>query len=156
MSLLTFGPNCFADVVTSVGAGQVTQLIKNRWEKYDFFPSSALPEELAQRGFEEDMDFPGYYFREDGMLVWKAMGQFTTDFVSEVYESDLDVAQDEVLQSWAKETTDPDRGAVNGFPTHFNDRATLAKTMQTLWWICSGLHAAVNYPQYDVSVQSLP
>ena len=149
LSLLDFGPNSFADVITSVGAGQIMQLIKNRWEKYDFFESSALPNELANRGFEEHMDFPGYYYRSDGMELWTAIGGFTAGFVAEVYESDEAVAADETLQEWAAETTDPDRAAVNGFPTQFKDRATLARTMQTMWWVASGLHAAVNFPQYD-------
>ena len=84
------------------------------------------------------------------MELWNAMGDFITDFVNEVYSSDEEVANDQVVKDWAFETTAPDRGAINGFPKQFNDRATLVRTMQTMWWICSGLHAAVNFPQYDV------
>mmetsp|Transcript_4663 Transcript_4663/g.8089 ORF Transcript_4663/g.8089 Transcript_4663/m.8089 type:complete len:252 (-) Transcript_4663:1140-1895(-) len=129
------------------------QLNKNRWEKYHFFESSALPDELANRGFDPDHKFPGYYYRKDGMLLWNAMGDFIADFLTEVYgpveQQDAAIAADPVLQEWATETTAKDRAAINGFPTEFKDRVTLIKTMQTMWWICSGLHAAVNFPQYD-------
>lgn len=127
------------------------QLIARYWSTYDFFKSSALPDELASRGFEADLNMPAYLYRKDGMVVWDAYGEFATDFVNEIYKDDQEVAKDTILQEWAEETCDPKRAAVKGFPTRFEDKATLVKTLQTLWWICSGLHAAVNFPQYEVS-----
>ena len=125
------------------------QLIGKMWSRYSFFEKSAFPSELASRGFDEDFDMPTYLYREDGTKLWNAYGKFATDFVDELYPSHGDVAADTVLQDWAIETTDLDRGAVPGFPTSFEDKGTLALTLQTLMWISSGLHAAVNFPQYD-------
>ncbi len=92
---------------------------------------------------------PAYLYREDGMKLWNAIGTFAKDFVDEIYDSDEDVASDKAVQDWAKETTDPDKGAIKGFPTSFEDKATVVKVLQTLMWMTSGLHAAVNFPQYD-------
>jgi len=119
------------------------------WSRYSFFESTGLPNELASRGFTEDVQIPAYLYREDGMKLWNAIGGFATDFVDEVFDSDEAVASDEVVQEWAKETTDPDRGAVKGFPTSFEDKETVAKVLQTIMWMTSGLHAAVNFPTYD-------
>lgn len=125
------------------------QLIGKMWSRYSFFEKSSLPNELASRGFTEDIKIPTYLYREDGMKLWNAIGDFATDFVDEIFDSDEAVALDEVVQEWAKETTDPDKGAVNGFPTSFEDKETVACVLQTIMWVTSGLHAAVNFPQYD-------
>ena len=150
-TLASFGPESFGDTVTSVGVGQFMQLILNYWKKYDFFESSALDRELASRGFSEDFDIPCYHYRTDGLMLWSAYARFARSFVDEVYESDEQVKNDSVLQEWARETTDPNGAAIAGFPKSFDDKETLASTLQTLFWVCSGLHAAVNFPQYDVS-----
>jgi len=148
-TLAGYGAESFGDTQSSVGVGQFMQLIGKMWSRYSFFEKSALPNELANRGFDGDFDMPCYLFREDGMKHWNAYGDFATDFVNEIYDSDEAVAADAVVQEWAEETTDPDRGAVPGFPTSFEDKKTLAYVMQTFMWMTSGLHAAVNFPQYD-------
>ena len=125
------------------------QLIGKMWSRYSFFEKSSLPNELASRGFTEDVQIPAYLYREDGMRLWNAIGDFATDFIDEIFDSDEAVASDEVVQEWAKETTDPDKGAVNGFPTSFEDKETVARVLHTIMWVTSGLHAAVNFPQYD-------
>lgn len=125
------------------------QLIGKMWSRYSFFEKSSLPNELASRGFTEDVKLPAYLYREDGMKLWDAIGDFAKDFVDEIFDSDEAVASDEVVQQWAKETTDSDKGNVPGFPKSFEDKETVAKVLQTLMWVTSGLHAAVNFPQYD-------
>jgi hypothetical protein len=52
------------------------QLIDRYWKDYDFFKSSALPDELESRGFEEDLDMPAYLYRKDGMMLWNAYERF--------------------------------------------------------------------------------
>jgi len=148
-SLVKYDANAFGDYQSPVGVGQVMQLINKMWSRYSFFESTGLPNELASRGFTEDIQIPAYLYREDGMKLWNAIGGFATDFVDEIFDSNEAVASDEVVQEWAKETTDPDKGAVKGFPTSFEDKETVAKVLQTIMWMASGLHAAVNFPQYD-------
>ena len=65
--LFTSYPRSFADEFISVGTGQLSQLIQNRWKEYDFFVNAHLPNELRRRGFDDDFDLPGYLFREDGL-----------------------------------------------------------------------------------------
>ncbi|KAL7572587.1 hypothetical protein ACA910_000403 [Epithemia clementina (nom. ined.)] len=148
-TLAEFGPDSFGDHQSSVGVGQFMQLIMRYWKSYDFFKSSALPDELESRGFDSSVDLEGYYFRTDGMELWNAYGTFAKNFLDEIYTDDAAVASDPILQEWSDETRAESKGRIKGFPEKFEDKATLVKTMQTLWWICSGLHAAVNFPQYD-------
>eukprot|EP00536_Pseudo-nitzschia_multiseries_P018055 jgi/Psemu1/248525/estExt_Genewise1.C_20950002 len=148
-SLASYKALSLGDELSSVGVGQYLQLFLKKWQKYDFFTHSGLPTELESRGFTEDFDMPCYLFREDGMKLWNAYTKFAKDFVDECYASDDDLAMDEVVQEWARETSYADRGAVPGFPTSFTDKATLAKALQTIMWMTSGQHAAINFPQYD-------
>jgi len=148
-SLAKFGPSAWGDLQSSIGIGQFMQINNNWWKTYDFFESSGLPQELASRGFDEDFEMPAYLFREDGLKVWDAYGSFASDFVDELYDTDADVANDVIIQEWAEETVASDRGAVPGFPASIRDKDTLVKVMQILMWIPGGLHAAVNFPQYD-------
>jgi arachidonate 15-lipoxygenase len=119
---------------------------------YSFFESSGFSPELEKRGFDASFDIPCYLFREDGKLIWEAYGEFAAKFVDELYATDEEVKADAGLQEWADETTGD--AAVNGFPESFEDKQTLVKTLQTLGWI-SVNHAAVNFPQYDVSSMPL-
>ncbi|KAK1734478.1 lipoxygenase [Skeletonema marinoi] len=143
MSLASFGPNFlgnpFGDYQPSVGTGQFMQLIEKMWSRYSFFESTGLPNELASRGFTEDVQIPAYLIVE---CDWRLCDRL-------FFDSDEAVASDEVVQAWATESTDPEKGAVNGFPTSFQDKETVAKVLQTIMWMTSGLHAAVNFPQYD-------
>lgn len=79
------------------------------------------------------------------------MGEFTANFVDEVYPTDEDVARDSVVQAWATEMTDSSKAGVRGFPTAFKDKATLALAMQCMWWVASAFHGAINTSQFDVS-----
>lgn len=148
-TLASYDKNAFGDHQSSSGVGQLMQLVNKMWSRYDFFEKSSLPNELAKRGFDEDFDMPGYYFREDGLKIWTVLGTFVKDFVDEFYASDADVVADKLVQEWATESSSPDRAAVPGFPKSFKDKATLVLTLQTMMWVSSGLHGAVNTPQYD-------
>jgi arachidonate 5-lipoxygenase len=148
-TLAGFSAGAFGDEQSSIGVGQFMQINRNWWSTYNFFESSGLPSELASRGFDKDFDMPPYLFREDGMQLWDAYGEFAADFVNEIYKSDAEVNEDDDIQAWAKETSAFDKAAVPGFPATIKDKVTLVNILQTLMWIPSGLHAAVNFPQYD-------
>jgi hypothetical protein len=136
-------------MLSSIGIAHYLQINLKWWKTYDFFKSSGLPTELESRGFDDDFDLPCYLFRKDGLRLWEAYGEFASDFVDSIYDTDADVANDKDVQDWAEETVASDKAAVPGFPAVIKDKATLVKIMQTIMWTTSGQHAAVNFPQYD-------
>ena len=148
-TLASYQEDSFGDYTSSVGVGQFMQLIKKYWSQYEFFKDSHLLNELESRGFDKDFDMPCYLYREDGRKIWEAYGNFARNFIDATYVSDAAVKADKGLQRWAKEMTQ--KACVPGFPDHFEEKETLALTLQTLGWI-SVQHAAVNFPQYDVSI----
>jgi hypothetical protein len=125
------------------------QLIEKYWSQYDFFKDSHLLNELESRGFDQEFDMPCYLYREDGRKIWEAYGNFSRNFIDATYLSDSEVKEDKGLRLWTKEMRQ--KACVPGFPDHFQDKETLALTLQTLGCI-SVQHAAVNFPQYDVSI----
>lgn len=153
-ALFPLEPLGFGDIVSSVGSGQALQLMANQRLSYDFFNSSALPLNLEMRGLGREFSgIPGYYFREDGLKLWDAYGAFVAAFVDEVYVTDENVTGDMILQEWAMEVSDPRLGNVRGFPASFSDKATLTLTLQSILWVAGGLHAALNFPQFNVRGQ---
>eukprot|EP00968_Pinguiococcus_pyrenoidosus_P016160 scaffold1528_cov198-Pinguiococcus_pyrenoidosus.AAC.13 len=124
-------------------------MIQNWWETYDFM-TSGFDDDLRRRGFNPDGDaLAGYLYLEDGAKIYKLLGDYATSFVNAVYESDENLQQDSIVQDWAAETSSPSRAAVHGFPSSITSREQLSKILQILMWTASGLHAAVNFPQYD-------
>lgn len=139
----------FTDRTFSTGTAQALQMFLGAWKSYDFFGRS-FPRELESRGFNEACDdgLNDYYFRDDGFLIWNAIGEYTHGVVEASYEDDAAVATDPALQAWAKESSDADKAAIPGFPTVFASRELLAYTLQTLIWALSAQHAAVNFSQF--------
>lgn len=140
----------FTDRTFSTGTAQALEMFLAAWKKYDFF-ERAFPAELASRGFDEAKSdgLDEYWFREDGFLVWNALGEYVRAVVDHAYADDAAVASDAALVAWAKECTDPARADIPGFPKAFDGKVLLAKTLQTLVWAVSAQHSAVNFPQFD-------
>lgn len=140
----------FTDRTFATGTAQALEMFLGAWEKYDFF-ARAFPAELAARGFDEARSdgLDGYYFRDDGFLLWNALGRYVEAIVSHFYADDAAVAADAALQAWAAESADPQRAAIPGFPTSFGGRELLTRTLQTLVWSVSAQHSAVNFPQFE-------
>ncbi|MPY23059.1 hypothetical protein FM037_05045 [Shewanella psychropiezotolerans] len=133
----------------ALGTAQGVQMVSNGWKSYDFFKSS-FPEQLKARGFDEEMSdgLQGYYYREDGFLIWNAIGNYTSNVVKSAYSDDAAVQADPALQAWAKELADPELGAMPGFPAEITDLALLSHTLQTIIWMGSAFHSAINFPQF--------
>ncbi len=140
----------FTDRTFSTGTAQALEMFLAAWKKYDFF-ERAFPAELASRGFDEAKSdgLDAYWFRDDGFLVWNALGEYTRAVVDHVYTDDAAVARDPALAAWASECTDPQRADIPGFPKAFDGKALLTKTLQTLIWAVSAQHSVVNFPQFD-------
>jgi arachidonate 5-lipoxygenase len=140
----------FTDRTFSTGTAQALEMFLAAWRKYDFF-ERAFPAELAARGFDEAKSdgLEGYYFREDGFLVWNAIGSYVEAVVGKFYASDAAVAADIALAAWAAECTDPARADIPGFPKAFASRALLTRALQTLIWSVSAQHSVVNFSQFE-------
>ncbi|NES72865.1 MAG: lipoxygenase, partial [Okeania sp. SIO2D1] len=116
------------------------------------FNQAMLPEQLKQRGVDDDKLLPVYPYRDDALLLWKAIHQWVSDYLSLYYSRDEDVQADRRLQAWAGEVMAfdgarvPDFGEDGGIKTlkYLINAATL------IIFTASAQHAAVNFPQKDI------
>ena len=140
----------FTDRTFSPGTTGALRMFLSAWRKWDFFGTS-FPEHLAARGFDEagSDGVEGYHYRDDGFKIWNALLDYVGEVVSAVYPDDDALAADPVIQAWAAESVDPERGAIPGFPGRFTSRELLTRAITTIIFTVSAQHSAVNFPQFE-------
>jgi arachidonate 15-lipoxygenase len=109
--------------------------------------AGANPEtDFKARGFDPFNDaLPHYPYRDDGLLIWRAIQQMVNDYVNVEYPNDAAVAADADIQGWRADLVGPlSRTDVPAI----TDKATLKEVVSTLIYTCSAYHSAVNYPQW--------
>lgn len=109
----------------------------------DFY-AYMLPKDLATRGVDDKDYLPDYPYRDDAQLIWDAICQWTTDYISVYYSDDAAVLNDYELKDWA--TAVATQGAVAGFEP-ITTRVQLCEVLTMIIFTASAQHAAVNFPQ---------
>ncbi|WP_213959786.1 lipoxygenase family protein [Variovorax sp. dw_954] len=89
-----------------------------------------------------------YPFRDDTLLLWKAIKDFVTGYVAIYYVDDAAVSSDPELKAWVRELGSPQYGNLPGFPEALNTREKLAEVVAQMIYTAGPLHASVNYGQY--------
>jgi len=137
----------FTNLTFAIGTKQALKVVSDAWKEWDFFKSS-FPEQLKARGFDEKRSdgLDNYYYRDDGFLLWNAIGEYTKEFVEHIYKTDQAVAENEDLQKWADELCN--KAKVNGFPQKIETKELLAHVLQIIIWNTTALHSALDFPQW--------
>lgn len=121
-------------------------------QSYDF-NQAMLPKQLEKRGVNDTEKLPVYPYRDDALLIWNAIHQWVSDYLSFYYKSDRDVQDDTYLQNWAIEAGAYDGGRVPDFGQEDGRIQTLDYLIDAVTLIiftASAQHAAVNFPQKDM------
>ncbi|GMI93437.1 ARABIODOPSIS THALIANA LIPOXYGENASE 2, lipoxygenase 2 [Hibiscus trionum] len=123
------------------------------------FDHEAMPADLISRGMaEEDPNAPhglrltinDYPFANDGLLIWDALEQWVSDYVTHYYSNANLVESDKELQEWWNEihtVGHADKKDQPWWPT-LGTPKDLINIVTTIIWVTSGHHAAVNFGQY--------
>lgn len=144
----SFSPGKYSMELSSVAYAQTWQ-----------FDTEALPKDLVKRGMAvEDPNAPhglrltieDYPFANDGLILWDAIKQWVTDYVSHYYASPNSVEADYELQAWWTDIRTKGHGDKKDelwwLPLKTKD--DLIQILTTMIWVTSGHHAAVNFGQY--------
>ena len=102
---------------------------------------------FALRGLDADQ-LAAYPFRDDTLLLWKAIKDFVAAYVAIYYTSEHAVGTDRELAAWVEELGCEQRGNLPGFPATLNTREQLIEVVAQMIYIAGPLHASVNYGQY--------
>jgi len=116
------------------------------------FANQRFPAKMARSSLPVDMEVP---LRDDGMLIWTAVENWVQAYVQQVYSSDIDVAQDVYVKSWASELVSAGRvnklcytnSARTIFSNEINTRGCLQQVLSQVIWIATAGHASTNFPQ---------
>ncbi|XP_062323301.1 hydroperoxide isomerase ALOXE3-like [Osmerus eperlanus] len=114
------------------------------------YNSLCLPEDITARGMEF---IPHYYYRDDGLKLWKVINSFVKGMVEYYYPSDSEVSRDSELQDWIKEIFVYGflGNSKSGIPESFHTVSELVKFITMIIFLVSAQHNAVNMGQYDYS-----
>lgn len=106
------------------------------------------------RGVEDAGLLPVYPYRDDTVLLWKAICGFVDRYVDLYYSGGQDMAADRELQAWAQCLVAGDGARLAGMSIRpnepFTDPAYLKKVCSQIVYTASAQHAAVNYAQYPL------
>ncbi|KAL4198183.1 hypothetical protein AMTRI_Chr03g138890 [Amborella trichopoda] len=123
------------------------------------FDKEALPADLINRGLAEEdptaehglkLVIEDYPFANDGLLIWSAIKQWVTDYVSYYYSDPGSVRSDTELQAFWEEVRTKgheDKKDEAWWPV-LKTNDDLIQVLTTIMWVVSGHHAAVNFGQY--------
>ncbi|MEH2320044.1 lipoxygenase family protein [Nostoc sp.] len=116
------------------------------------FNSAILPKQFQQRGVDDPNLLPVYPYRDDALLVWDAIHQWVSDYLSLYYTTDEDIQKDTALQAWAAEISAYDGGRIPDFGEDgsIKTRNYLIDASTLIIFTASAQHAAVNFPQKDL------
>lgn len=117
------------------------------------FDDAAFPNMLSSRGVD-NYQLPCYPYRDDGRLIWDAIYQWVTAYLSIHYRDNYPLIADADLQNWAKELVGEDGGRLQNFGDYesgsINTLDYLINAVSTIIFTASAQHAAVNFPQAEL------
>lgn len=144
----------FTDAGFALGKNGGVVLLAAKYRNWKL-QDQAFPAQLRLRGFDPDgkdgVSF--YYYREDGMRIWRALDIYVKTVLEEFYKAattsarDALVAADPVLDRWCSEMRDREKAFVPSFPAKFETVDQLRETITTIIYNVSAEHAAVNASQ---------
>ncbi|KAJ8640868.1 hypothetical protein MRB53_017562 [Persea americana] len=145
--------SCFSPKSYSIELSSVA------YDKLWRFDLQALPGDLIHRGMAvEDptaehglkLTIEDYPFATDGLLLWSALKEWVTEYVTHYYPDNGQVTSDTELQAWWTEVQTKgheDKKDEPWWPV-LNTTGDLIQVLTTIIWVTAGHHAAVNFGQY--------
>ncbi|XP_046544436.1 allene oxide synthase-lipoxygenase protein-like isoform X1 [Haliotis rubra] len=144
----------WVDKTMNGGMAGMFELIKRGLEQWRLDVHGTLPEDLRRRGLDDLSVLPGYHFRDDALLLYKAINAYASKYVKLYYDSPEKITDDWELQNWGHELTKArEEGGVGllGVPANgkFTTTDQLIMVLTTIIYTCSVSHASTNFPQYE-------
>ena len=108
---------------------------------------------VKDRGVDDPDLLPGYFYRDDGLKIWKAVEEFVSNVINAFYSCDDDVENDAELQNWTTdiyENAFPDCNTSRGLPEKIITIKDLIEYCTLIMFTGSAQHASINFGQYFI------
>uniref|UniRef100_A0A8C4S6C6 Arachidonate 12-lipoxygenase, 12R-type-like n=1 Tax=Erpetoichthys calabaricus TaxID=27687 RepID=A0A8C4S6C6_ERPCA len=128
------------DKAASTGGGGFVVILQRALDSLTY-SSLCLPENIKARGME---NIPNYYYRDDGIQLWKIINRYVKKFITFYYKKDKKVKDDQELQRFC---TTIFFCSITGIPQSFSTLQQLIGFVTMVIFTCSAQHAAVNSGQ---------
>lgn len=153
---LLVAPNGWVDKTMNIGIKGMFDLIARGLKEWRMDIHGTLPEDLKRRGVYclNGKILPGYYFRDDALLLYDAIKKYVTKYVNLYYDSPETIEKDWEIQNFGRELTlSREEGGCGllgvPFDGKFNKPEQLIMVFTCIIYTCSVAHASTNFPQYD-------
>ena len=157
------GHNGFFDVTGALGFTGSNELLERAYlgtgKQYSgepfLFYQAALPRDLERR---QVANLPGYYYRDDALLIWDAIQAYVRDILRVRYQTSDDLIRDHDIQSWKTELVSPDFGRMlgllppekqNQIDGELSSIEDLTEILTNIIFTATAQHSAVNFGQYE-------
>lgn len=146
-------PGGWTDRTTTLGRDGIYELIRRGTEEWRMDVHGTFPKELESRGVLDQRILPNYSYRDDGMLLYKAIEAYVSKIIRHYYDNPDKIKEDFEIQNWVGEmsVSKEDGGAgIKGIPGQgkFRRVEEIIMVCTSIIFTCSIQHAAVNFPQY--------
>jgi len=92
-----------------------------------------------------------YPYAVDGLELWTAMKEWHKEYIDIFYKDDSAVQSDPEVNNWWTEFRNVGHGDKKNAPgwPDLDSKESLAEILTTVVWICTAMHAPINFGQYD-------
>ena len=142
------------DQAFAIGGNGVVEFFKRASKNYSVHWTN-IEKSVKTRGVDDALQLPGYYYRDNGLKIFKYLKEFVSKVVNDFYKSDKKVTSDTELQNWASDIYNngfPAYGGKQGhdFPCNIKTREELIERCTVIMFTGSAQHASVNFGQYKI------
>jgi len=145
-------PGGWIDITMTMGVSGLFEILRNSWRDWQLNDEGDLPTNLVNRGVDDTTALVNYPYRDDAVLIYKAINTYVKDIVMLYYPREDMLLTDYELQAWGQCLVDKEQGCcIKGVPGNgkFEKQDDLIKVLTSLIFVSSVGHASANFNQYD-------
>ncbi|CAH1791738.1 unnamed protein product [Owenia fusiformis] len=143
-------PEAWVDRNMTIGRAGFITILSRAWPKWRLNVEGTLPNDLQDRGVDDENALPNYHYRDDAMLLYRAIEKYIRSVLTGIYDSPEKLVDDYEVHNWLQELRSPPEGpGLNGLPEKLTSVDDICAIVTPLVFQASVQHAAVNYSQYE-------
>lgn len=138
------------DVTLSSGVKGAYAAVRRAFDSFKI-QDLVFPDAIKARGLD-DPKLEKYYYRDDGLRLWRLIMEYVSEIIGIYYSSNEDVARDTELQAWMSEMYTfgfprASDGGHHGFNESVSTRQELIQLLTIFIFQASAGHASINFSQ---------